>query len=184
MILLGLAACTQVVQFPPDLYPAETGFDTATPRDTDPPVPPATIRATIDEPTISYGCNQAGTAILASFRTRGWAGGARVLLVDGAGVRVEQHPFVLEESDTTGAWDRYALGPLADEAAVPEPGVSTGFTCGTTDVGATWVLWTVERSGAPADCAVWGPAPLEAIHALAAVAPTVPPLCRDLGASP
>lgn len=186
MILLGFLGCVQTVRFPGDRFAEETGSDTGSPSpvDTDPPGPPATILSTIDDPTISYGCNGAGTAVLAAFRTRGWAGGARVLLVEGAEARVEEHPLVLEESDTAGRWDRYTLGPLADEASPPEPGTSTAIRCGETDALTSWALWTLDRSGAPADCVVWGPAPLDALHALGALNPTIVPLCRDLGTTP
>ena len=178
MILALLAGCVQTVRFQPDLFPNDnwdTGWDTGFVRPA--PGPPSSI----DPATIRAGCNGADTAISAQLWTSGAAGSATVLFVELGGPRVEFHPMLLNDASPDFQWDQYVLGPLLHGTSPHTSGTSTAFTCGEDDDRMTWAVWTTDRTGAPADCVIWGAATANARDALLSRDPAIPPLCREIG---
>ena len=174
-MIFALAACTQTVRFPESYYTDPTG------ETGQGPVQPPTPTPLIDVSTLTHGCNRAGTAFLAGFRTTGWTRSASMLLV--GPTTHERHPLRLEDASIDGTWDRYALGPLLSDDDVL-PGATTRFQCATDVPLAGWAAWTTDRGGSASDCVLFGTDEDRTREAIAAEAPSLAPLCVWLGVAP
>jgi len=159
LLTLGLpilAACEPGrVQFYPDLW--------ASWNDTGLPVPSGNLG--IDHDHVDWGCRAASDAYVLQIYTVGPSGGGRLTLFGPSGER-EVHPLRFEDTSPDGAWDRWAVGPLADGAPEAVPGSATRFDCGAADQPAA-IVQIADRFGLLADCVAMGPEWPDALKAVA-----------------
>ncbi|MEN0065980.1 MAG: hypothetical protein AAGA48_27815 [Myxococcota bacterium] len=107
----------------------------------------------IDDGSVLWGCNPAGTAFSLDFRTFGPAGGGTLTVVTETGF-IEEHELLLTDAAPNGSWDRYAVGPLLDQTPEADflSGTNTTAMCEGSDP--TTIIQIIDRFGELQDC-VW-----------------------------
>ena len=146
MFVLALVGCTDVVFFPPDLWPMDTA-DTG-----------ASSTEDVEEPSgvkvvsASAGCDPLDEAWTFTARTDGWVGFGVIDVFRTADQQSEQHTLFIVASDPGGGWDELSSGPLLAN-------VDSQFDCVADAATLSFVVRVRDGDGALLDCAVWGADP-------------------------
>lgn len=164
--LIVVAACTQTVEFPPDLWgdtwdyyytDSSTFFPYATGETGTPPATELRVARAFGE------CNGVNGSMSFATITTGWTGTAIFTVFRAADGRIEDHPMNLTDLDPAGSWDRWDVSLL--DGASPtewEASTTTGFDCATDASTLTYAIrldQTVDLTSTTQDCVLWGADP-------------------------